>query len=117
MSSGLLQVFVELWSLHGTSRHVLYLITRVACSDSVNISRVYVLSIPVVLLTCSKDLTCNLQMIFSLMLREPTRITITLCALLDNNTGILCTYTRLCLTESEISDAVDDIKDVDQSSV
>ena len=38
--------------------------TGVACSDS--ISRVQVLRIPVLLLTCSQDWTCNLQMIVSL---------------------------------------------------
>ena len=41
MSSGLLQVFVELRNLHGTSNYVLY------CSDSVCHNRVQVLSIPV----------------------------------------------------------------------
>ena len=34
MSSGLLQVFVELGSLHGTSNHILFLIHGVACSNS-----------------------------------------------------------------------------------
>ena len=40
--------------------------TGVACSDSVSHNRVQVLSIPVLLLACSKDWTCNLQMIVSL---------------------------------------------------
>ena len=39
---------------------------RVACSDSVCHNRVQVLSIPVLLLTCTEDWTCNLQMIVSL---------------------------------------------------
>ena len=39
--------------------------TGVACSDSVSHNRVQVLSIPVLLLTCSQDWTCNLQMIVS----------------------------------------------------
>ena len=37
--------------------------TGVACSDSVSHNRVQVLSIPVLLLACSEDWTCNLQMI------------------------------------------------------
>ncbi len=45
MSSGLLQVFVELGNLHGTSNYVET--TGVACSDSVCHDRVQVLSIPV----------------------------------------------------------------------
>ena len=40
--------------------------TEVACSDSVSHNRVQVLSIPVLLLACSQDWTCNLQMIVSL---------------------------------------------------
>ena len=40
--------------------------TGVACSDSVSHNRVQVLSIPVLLLACSEDWTCNLQMIVSL---------------------------------------------------
>ena len=63
MSSGLLQAFVELWNLHGTS---FIESTGVACSDSVSHKRVQVLSIPVLLLACSQDWTCNLQMIVSL---------------------------------------------------
>ena len=40
--------------------------TGVTCSDSVSRNRVQVLSIPVLLLACSQDWTCNLQMIVSL---------------------------------------------------
>ena len=40
--------------------------TGVACSDSVSHNRVQVLSIPILLLNCSEDWTCNLQMIVSL---------------------------------------------------
>ena len=40
--------------------------TGVAFSDSVSHNRVQVLSIPVLLLACSQDWTCNLQMIVSL---------------------------------------------------
>ena len=38
----------------------------VACSDSVSHNQVQVLSIPVLLLACSEDWTCNFQMIVSL---------------------------------------------------
>ena len=38
----------------------------VACSDSISHNWVQVLSIPVLLLACSQDWTCNLQMIVSL---------------------------------------------------
>ena len=40
--------------------------TRVTCSDSISHNQVQVLSIPVLLLACSKDWTSNLQMIVSL---------------------------------------------------
>ena len=40
--------------------------TGVACADSVSRNRVQVFSIPVLLLACSQDWTCNLQMIVSL---------------------------------------------------
>ena len=40
--------------------------TWVAYSDSVSHNRVQVFSIPVLLLACSQDWTCNLQMIVSL---------------------------------------------------
>ena len=39
--------------------------TGVACSDSVGHNQVQVLSIPILLLTCSQDWTCNLQTIVS----------------------------------------------------
>ena len=61
MSSSLLQVFVELGNQHGTSNFIES--TGVASSDSVSHNRVQVLSIPVLLLACSQDWTCNLQMI------------------------------------------------------
>ena len=64
MSSDLLQVFVELGNLHGTLNFIES--TGVACSDSVSHNRVQVLSIPVLLLSCSQGWTCNLQMIASL---------------------------------------------------
>ena len=38
----------------------------VACSDSVSHNRVQVLCIPILLLACSEDWTCNLQIIVSL---------------------------------------------------
>ena len=40
--------------------------TEVACSDSVSHNRVQVLSTPVLLLGCSQDWSCNLQIIVSL---------------------------------------------------
>ena len=40
--------------------------TGVTCSHSVSHNRVQVLSIPVLLLACSQDWTCNLQIIVSL---------------------------------------------------
>ena len=40
--------------------------TRVACSDFVCHNRVQVLSLPVLLLACSQDWTCNLYIIVSL---------------------------------------------------
>ena len=36
--------------------------TRLTCSDSINHKRVQVVSIPILLLACSQDWTCNLQM-------------------------------------------------------
>ena len=66
MSFGLLQVFVERGNLHGTSNYVLYWIHEVECSGFVSYNWVQVLSIPVLLLACSEDWTCNLQMIVSL---------------------------------------------------
>ena len=58
MSSGLLQVFIELGNLHETSNYV-------PCSGSVSHNQVKVLSIPVLFLACSEDWTCNLRMIVS----------------------------------------------------
>ena len=51
---------MELWTMFFMES------TGVACSDSVSYNRVIVLSILVLLLTCSQDWTCNLQMIVSL---------------------------------------------------
>ena len=55
-----LGTFLELWTTSFIES------TGVACSDSVGHNRVQVLSIPVLLLACSQDWTCNLQMIVSL---------------------------------------------------
>ena len=63
MSSGLLQVFIELENLHGTS---FIESTGVGYSDSVSHNRVQELNIHVLLLACSQDWTYNLQMIISL---------------------------------------------------
>ena len=59
--SSFLQIFLdELGILHGTTNYDIYLILwGVDCSDSVNHSRVLVLFIPVLLLTCSQDWTSN----------------------------------------------------------
>ena len=62
MSSGLLQVFVELGNLHATRTTSFIASTRV---DSVNHNRVQVLRISL-LLACSQDWTGNLHMIVSL---------------------------------------------------
>ena len=61
MSSGLLQVFVELGNLTELRTTSFIESTGVACSDSVSHNRVQVL-----LLACSQDWTCNLPMIVSL---------------------------------------------------
>ena len=53
-------LFTELWTTSFIET------TGVACSDSVSHNWVQVLSIPVLLLACSEDWTCNLQMIVSL---------------------------------------------------
>ena len=63
MFSSPLQVFAELGNLHRTS---FIESTGVACSDSVSHNWVQVLSIPVYLLACSHDWTCNLKKIVSL---------------------------------------------------
>ena len=78
----LLQVFVELGNLHGTTSFIESKV--VASSDSASHNRVQVLSIPVLLLACSQDWTCNHQMIVSLEAYEPTPITVTLCVLTTN---------------------------------
>ena len=59
MSSGLLQMFVELGNYMELRTTPFIESTRVACSDSVSQNRVQVLSIPVLLLAC------NLYMIAS----------------------------------------------------
>ena len=64
MSPSLLQVIVELGNLHRTTSFIES--TGVARSGFFSHNRVQVLSIRVLLLACSQDLTCNLQMIFSL---------------------------------------------------
>ena len=53
MSSGLIQLFVELGKLLRTSSFIES--TGVACSDSLSHNRVQVLSIPVLLLACCQD--------------------------------------------------------------
>ena len=62
MSSGLRQAFVKL----GEPTRNFIESTGGTCSDSVSHNRVQVLSIPVLLLACCQDWTCNLQMIVSL---------------------------------------------------
>ena len=52
--------YMELW----TTSFIEY--TGIACSDFVSHNRVQVLSILVLLLACSQDWTCNLQVIVSL---------------------------------------------------
>ena len=71
MSSGLLQVFVELWNLHGNSNYILYWIHGVTCSDSIYHKSWLQAS---------------------------------------NNTGIINTYIRLWLSESEQVTPADSIK-------
>ncbi len=66
MSSSFLQVFVELGTFTELRTTSFIETMGVACSDSVSHNRVQVLSIPVLLLACSEDWTCNLQMIVSL---------------------------------------------------
>ena len=66
MSADLLQFFVELGNLHGTSNYVFKWILGVTYSDPVSHNKVQVLSIPVLLLACSQDWTWNLQIIVSL---------------------------------------------------
>ena len=64
MSSGLLQVLVELGNLHRTTSFNETM--GVACSDFVSYNQVQVLSILVLLLASSEDWTCNIQKIVSL---------------------------------------------------
>ena len=90
MSFGLLQVFVELGNLHGTSNYVLYRITGVAFSYSVSHNRVQVINIPVLLLACSSDWTCRWL--------SPTPTAISLCVLLDSFEWIFRTYKLNVLT-------------------
>ena len=66
MSSGLLQVFVELGTFKELRTTSFIESPGIACSDSVSHNQVQVLSIPVLLLACSQVWTCNLQMIVSL---------------------------------------------------
>ena len=66
MSSGLLQVFVELGTYTELRIKSFIESTEVACSHSVSHNRVQVLNIPVLLLAFCQDWTCNLQMIVPL---------------------------------------------------
>ena len=66
MSSGLLQVFANSGTFTELRTKSVIESTGVVYSDSVSHNRVQVLSIPVLLLACSQDWTCNLQMIVSL---------------------------------------------------
>ena len=55
-----LGTYTELWTMSFIES------IGVACSDSINHNQVQVLRIPVLLLACSQDWTCNLQMIVTL---------------------------------------------------
>ena len=67
MSSNLLEGFVKLGEpTRNFELRSLLNSWRSLCPDSVSHNRVHVLSIPVLLLTCSQDWTFNLQMIASL---------------------------------------------------
>ena len=59
-------MFVELRNLHRIWIMSFIESTGVTCSDSISHNWVQVLSIPVLLLVCSQDWTCNLQIIVSL---------------------------------------------------
>ena len=95
MSSGLLQVFVKLRTFTELQTTSFIESKGVACSDSVSHNRVQVLSIPILLLTCCQDWTCNLQMIVSLEAEGtnnhnryamcPVEITIKMKTLIDEN--------------------------------
>ena len=60
MSSGLLQVLSNSGTLTELQTTSFIESTGVACSNSLSHNQVQVLSIPVLLLTCSQDWTCNL---------------------------------------------------------
>ena len=57
------ETYMELWPTSFIESMV------VTCSDSISHDQVQVLSIPILLLACSQDWTCNLQMIVSLEVR------------------------------------------------
>ena len=64
MSSGIFPVFlVEFESLHGTSNRVRYLIHRGRLIWFRNHKWIQVLSVPILLIACTQDWTCNLLMI------------------------------------------------------
>ena len=67
--------------------------TGFACSETISHDWKPVLSIPVLLLACSQDWTCNLQMIVSI-----EAINVTLCVLLDSTEWIFGTYKLNVLT-------------------
>ena len=67
MSTGLLQVFLSNPETYTELRTTSFIgSTGIACSDSVSHNWVQVLSIAVLLLACSQDWTCKLQVIVSL---------------------------------------------------
>ena len=68
-------------------------------------------------IACSRDWTCNLQMIVSLESWGTNAYNRYAMRPAGNNAGILNTCTRLGLTESEQANPVDSIKDVVRSSV
>ena len=102
MSSSLLQVFVELGNLQGTSNYVLYWIhggSPVLIPSAITEYKWFKYSC--IVTRCSQDWTCNLQMIVSLE-RETTPITVMPCVLLDNSKWSLGTY-KLSKIHSELS--------------
>ena len=85
----------ELWSLHKTPNWTLYLIYCIDCSNSVNHDQVQVLGYSkyfFVILTCSWDWTCNLQMIPLSIIFEPNILSLYNSILLVNSEGIFLTY-------------------------
>ena len=86
--------------------------TGIACSDSVSNNRVQVVSIPVLLLACRQDWTCNIEMVVSLEAKGTNAYNRYATCLAGLNT-----CTRLWVTESEQVTPVDSIKDVVRSSV